>query len=219
MEIKIEAWAHLIQDHQPARISITFHHHAIEILEPKPAIRLLDHQAGPVTAYAWSEAELESPMLVFLVEEVDNVYADVNSPGFSERIASYHQESNSEVPSSRFSSPGFFPSVRLVKDCVTPVTMSTRPKGRSQVGIRIAPLLPDYTSASSVMEQPQSDNAGESSTHSVLDALKEISRKRIQGGETEMDHRKRYKVEERERDLSLSSGDDSIVSRMSVVET
>lgn len=74
-----------------------------------------------------------------LISSCHSVYADVNSPGFTDRIASYHQEANSETPSSGYTTPGQFPSVKLAKDNVRLVTMKNRPKPYIPVTVRIAP--------------------------------------------------------------------------------
>ncbi|XP_017776749.1 PREDICTED: nuclear pore complex protein DDB_G0274915-like isoform X2 [Nicrophorus vespilloides] len=110
-------------------------------------------------------------------------YTDVKSPGLATRIVQYNNEQTPELPApthqSKYGSPGLFPVVHFFKKGLPVIT----PK-QSKVTMKIA--TPDsfyYNGNSSILydESYSSPKPEESdiNTKSVLDALKEISRKRI----------------------------------------
>ncbi|XP_018566328.1 mucin-5AC [Anoplophora glabripennis] len=130
-----------------------------------------------------------------------STYEDTKSPGLAGRIVQYNEETEREREHSRppthqakYGSPGLFPVVHLFKKKLP--TLDQRPK---RVTIRIA--SPEYSrhhsqeynrkllegivkpSSATFRASPFSPSHQSSSTRSVLDALKEISRKRIHANE------------------------------------
>ncbi|XP_044743178.1 nuclear pore complex protein DDB_G0274915 isoform X2 [Chrysoperla carnea] len=143
-------------------------------------------------------------------------YTDMHSPGFASRIVQYSGEyGESEHGRERerlthlakYGSPGLFPVVNLNK---TPLK-SVKVAGHRPVTVRIAPPDNSYNMDRSLIlnQSLQSPNQqvnntiatqSEISTRSVLDALKEISRKRIHARDDSIEKNKR------QRKSSLSSG-------------
>ncbi|CAH0557350.1 unnamed protein product [Brassicogethes aeneus] len=126
-----------------------------------------------------------------------STYMDTKSPGLTSRIVQYEEEQKNQQRSmpthqKKYNSPGLFPIVHLFKK--KPPVLEQKPK---TVTVRIA--SPEYSRHNSqeynrmLMEgivKPSSSTSGFSppktnstSTRSVLDALKEISRKRIHANE------------------------------------
>lgn len=122
------------------------------------------------------------------------MYADTQSPGLTSRIVQYNGDYNgydrtrdriTHLP--EYNRPGLFPNVNLNK---TPLK-SIKPSSQKSVTVRIAP--PENTNLTEMerntilsnsfksvpSNSPQTTPQSEISTRSVLDALKEISRKRI----------------------------------------
>lgn len=115
-----------------------------------------------------------------------SLYTNTQSPGLASRIVQYDRAQNGRSPTynRKFGSPGIFPIVHLYKQSL-PVA-SPKPK---KVTVKIAPpddlsmynhidhsiIMSENSRITTFPEHP----ANESGTRSVLDALKEISRKRI----------------------------------------
>lgn len=115
-----------------------------------------------------------------------SLYTNTQSPGLASRIVQYDRAQNGRSPTfnRKFGSPGIFPIVHLYKQSL-PVA-SPKPK---RVTVKIAPpddlsmynhidhsiIMSENSRITTFPEHP----ANETGTRSVLDALKEISRKRI----------------------------------------
>lgn len=122
-----------------------------------------------------------------------STYVDARSPGLTSRAVQYNEERKRLNPThqKQYGSPGLFPIVHLFKKEIPQLNLQ-----RKRIPVRIA--SPEYSRCSSpeykrlllegiVKEKapkqciPQQNDV--SSTRSVLDALKEISRKRIQSND------------------------------------
>ncbi|XP_046397501.1 mucin-17 isoform X2 [Ischnura elegans] len=104
------------------------------------------------------------------------LFVDVNSPGFSSRLLKYHSEAAIHQP--QYTRPGQLPLVHLSSSPLPTLSARNSQKVRSPVRVRIAP--PTYDSPESrLFARPEKQPLPEQQSKSVIEVLKEISRKRI----------------------------------------
>ncbi|XP_045471572.1 nuclear pore complex protein DDB_G0274915-like [Harmonia axyridis] len=134
------------------------------------------------------------PLLASTTYNVNvSTYIDTKSPGLAGRLVQYNEESSQKQQNThqeRYGSPGLFPIVHLFKKSV-PVISPKLKKGTIRIGTPESrgyysqehnrSLLEGIVRNNSILKEQ--NNSNEVSTRSVLDALKEISRKRIHSNE------------------------------------
>ncbi|XP_044750718.1 nuclear pore complex protein DDB_G0274915-like [Coccinella septempunctata] len=130
------------------------------------------------------------PLLASTAYNVNvSTYIDTKSPGYAGRLVQYNEESSRKQQNThqeKYGSPGLFPIVHLFKKEV-PVISPKLKKGTVRIGTPESRgcysqehnrlLLEGIVRNNSILKEQNTSN--EASTRSVLDALKEISRKRI----------------------------------------
>ncbi|XP_069700414.1 uncharacterized protein [Periplaneta americana] len=140
--------------------------------------KLRSHGSGVKTVQTVAGPLLASTR--FNINLNSGLYGDVNSPGFSSRIARYANENTKTLTHQKqYSGPGQFPLVQLDRTASLLPVLSSR-KSHTPVTVRIAP---PESSDSRILSKSQilsgSSIQEQQSSKSVLEVLKEISRKRI----------------------------------------